>query len=136
MLEEVGKRPGGDPGAAFSVRPFSFQARRAEGMTITFSADERVPVDVLASTQRSLLEAGEELTRLIEQIRHGKFDEAKAAPGAVKDLKRALIAVIIGKRDAEQLCKQASGSAGAGALDFDAARDEIGRRLARLRDAR
>jgi len=104
-------------------------------MTITFSAGERPPVDVLASTQVTLREAAEELTRLIDQIRDGKLGEAKAAPEAVKDLKRALHAVIIGKRDAELLCKQASGTVGAGALDFDAARDEIGRRLARLRDA-
>ena len=77
----------------------------------------------------------EELARLINRIKDGKFQEAKATPDAVKGLQRALEVVVIGKRDVEKLCKQVTGTVGATSLDFHAARDEIGRRLARLRDA-
>ena len=104
-------------------------------MSINFSAGEKEPVDVLATTERTLIEAQEELARLIDRIKAGKFQEAKATPEAVKGLQRALEVVVIGKRDVEKLCKQVTGTVGATSLDFHAARDEIGRRLARLRDA-
>ena len=104
-------------------------------MSINFSAGEDAPVDVLATTETALVEAAEELARLIDRIKNGKFQEARATPEAVKGLQRALEVVVIGKRDVEKLCKQATGTVGTTSLDFLAARDEIGRRLARLRDA-
>ena len=104
-------------------------------MSINFSAGEKEPVDVVATTETTLVEAAEELARLIDRIKAGRFQEAKATPDAVKGLQRALEVVILGKRDVEKLCKQVTGTVGATSLDFHAARDEIGRRLARLRDA-
>ena len=107
-------------------------------MTITFSTGDKEPVDVLATTETALIEAAEELARLIDRIKQGKFQDAKATPDVVKSLHRALEVVVLGKRDVEKLCKQAAGTVGIGgatSLDFLAARDEIGRRLARLRDA-
>jgi hypothetical protein len=104
-------------------------------MSINFTAGDEAPVDVLATTETALVEAAEELARLINRIKDGKFQEAKATPDAVKGLQRALEVVVIGKRDVEKLCKQVTGTVGATSLDFHAARDEIGRRLARLRDA-
>ncbi len=104
-------------------------------MTIKFSAGEQAPADVLATTESALQDATERLSRLIDRIRAGHFQDAKLAPETVKELNRALQVVIIGKRDAELLRKHVTGTVGARALDFHAARDEIGRRLARLRDA-
>ncbi len=104
-------------------------------MTIKFSAGEEAPVDVLATTEHALKGAAEDLSRLIGRIRDGDFHDAKSVPKVIGDLNRALQAVVIGSNNAQKLCKQATGSVGAGALDFHAARDEIGRRLARLRDA-
>lgn len=104
-------------------------------MSINFSAGEKEPVNVLATTEAALIEAAEELARLIDRIKDGKFQDVKATPDVVKSLHRALQVVVLGKRDVEKLCKQVSGTVGATSLDFHAARDEIGRRLARLRDA-
>jgi hypothetical protein len=104
-------------------------------MSINFAAGDKAPVDVLATTEAALVDAAEELARLINRIKDGKFQEAKATPDAVKSLHRALEVVVLGKRDVEKLCKQVTGTVGATSLDFHAARDEIGRRLARLRDA-
>jgi hypothetical protein len=104
-------------------------------MSINFSAGEKEPVNVLATTEAALVDAAEELARLIDRIKAGKFLEAKATPDAVKGLHRALEVVVLGKRDVEKLCKQVTWTVGATSLDFHAARDEIGRRLARLRDA-
>ena len=104
-------------------------------MSINFSAGEEVPVNVLATTEGTLKWAAEELSRLIDSIRAGNLDEARAVPRAVRDVNQALQAVVIGAQNAEKLCKQATGTVGAASLDFLAARDEIGRRLARLRDA-
>ena len=104
-------------------------------MSINFSAGEKEPVDVLATTEAGLVLAAEELSRLINRITEGKFQDVKATPEVVKSLHRALEVVVLGKRDVEKLCKQAGGTVGATSLDFHAARDEIGRRLARLRDA-
>ncbi len=104
-------------------------------MSINFSAGEDEPVDVLATTETALVQAAENLARLINRIKDGNFQEAKATPEAVKGLHRALEVVVLGRRDVEKLCKQVSGTVGATSLDFHAARDEIGRRLARLRDA-
>ena len=104
-------------------------------MSINFSAGEKEPVNVLATTENTLIEAAEELARLINRIKAGKFQEAKATPDAVKGLQRALEVVILGKRDVERHCKQVSGSVGTGSLDLHDARDEVGRRLARLLDA-
>ena len=108
-------------------------------MSINFCAGEKAPVDVLATTEAALVDAAEELSRLINRIKDGRFQEAKATPDAVKSLHRALEVVVLGKRDVEKLCKQVTGQVGgivgATSLDFHAARDEIGRRMARLRDA-
>ena len=104
-------------------------------MSINFSAGEGLSVNVLATTEGTLKWAAEELSRLIDSIRAGNLDEARVVPKAVRDVNQALQAVVIGANNAEKLCKQAAGTVGATSLDFHAARDEIGRRLARLRDA-
>ncbi len=135
MLEEVGKRHGGNPGAAFSFP--DAQARKAgwARMSINFSAGDETPADVGDMTETMFREAAEELTRVINQIKAGKFEEVRATPSAVKDLKAAFQLVMEERGRIDKLRKHVAGTVGARALDFHAARDEIGRRLARLRDA-
>lgn len=94
-----------------------------------------MPVDLLAATEGYYREIAEELVLAVEAIRKGRHSEIKAAQQAVKDL-RALFQMVMEERTkVERLRKQAAGAVNGHAIDFDAARDEIGRNLARLRNA-
>ena len=104
-------------------------------MTIEFSSGDGPPVDLLAATEDMFREAAEDLVRARRELRAGRMDEVKAAVQAVKDLKAALHLVMEERARVEKLRRQVGGVGPDHALDFDAARDEIGRRLARLRDA-
>ena len=104
-------------------------------MTIEFSSGDGPPVDLLAVTEDMFREAAEDLVRAKRKLQAGKMDEVKAAVQAVKDLKAALQLVMEERARVEKLRRQVGGVVHDYALDFDAARDEIGRRLARLRDA-
>ena len=77
----------------------------------------------------------EELVTAVNAIKRGKLDDAKAAASAVRDLKAAYFLVMDERGKVEKLRKQVAGHVGTGSLDLSAARDEIGRRLALLRDA-
>jgi hypothetical protein len=80
----------------------------------------------------------EELMSAVNSIKSGSLDEVKTALVAVRELRQALAWAMEERANLEKRNKTiASGyDDGAGALELDAARDEIGRRLARLRDAR
>lgn len=80
--------------------------------------------------------AAGELFGALKGIRRGRIDESKAASQAVKDLKQALEWVMDERNRCEKYRKSAAGVVGTRAHDLDAARDEIGRRLACLRNAR
>ncbi len=135
MLEEVGKRPGGDPEGRF----FISLVRRAWGdrhqMTIEFSAGDETPDKVLAVTGDWLREAAEGIAETVQAVRGGDLPRVKDAEAHVKALRAALQLFIEERGRVEKLRKQVAGAVGTGGLDFDVARDEIGRRLARLRDA-
>ena len=103
-------------------------------MSIKFSAGDEAPV-VLAATETFLKDAVEDLAAAIAAVREGKLGDAKAAMLAVKDFKQAFYALMEERSRVEKFRKQIAGNVGAGSLDLDAARDEIGRRLACLRDA-
>jgi hypothetical protein len=108
-------------------------------MTIKFRDGDAPPVDVLAATEEYLREAAEELVRTVNAVRAGKIGEVKAAQQSVRDLKTLFQMVMDERTRVDKLRKQVAGvldGAGHGhAFDFGAARDEIGRRLACLRDA-
>jgi hypothetical protein len=136
MLEEVGKRLGGVPAAAFSFGSCGGHERRIkQDMTIHFSTGEAPPVDLLAATEQLYHETAQELARALKAIRDGRFDEIKATVQVVRDLKAAFQMVMDERGRFDKLSKQLSGRIGSGTLDLDAARDEVGRRLARLRNA-
>lgn len=104
-------------------------------MTIQFSAGDEPPVDLAEFTENLLREAAEELAQTLQRIRLGKLEEAKATPGLVRTVKNAFEMVQEERGRLDKLRKQVAGTVGTRELDFHAARDEIGRRLARLRDA-
>ena len=104
-------------------------------MTIHFSAEDGPPVDLVEVTEGLLREAAEELARALQKIKSGKLEEVKATPALTRNVKDAFELVQEERGRFEKLRKQVAGTVGTRALDFHAARDEIGRRLARLRDA-
>jgi hypothetical protein len=104
-------------------------------MTENILAEADRPVDLLAETEDLYRLAAEDLARARRGLRGGRPEEARAALQAVKDLKQAFEWVMDERTRIEKLRKQVAGVVGTNALDFDAARAEIGRRLACLRDA-
>ena len=104
-------------------------------MTVKFSAGDDPPVDLLAETEGLFRETAEELIQAVRKVKAGHYSDAKAATQAVKDLKVALEMAMDERTRVEKLRRQVTGAVGSQALDLDAARDEVGRRLARLRDA-
>jgi hypothetical protein len=104
-------------------------------MTITFRVEDNAPVDVLAETQALYREAAEGLIRALKRLKADPAGEAKAVGLAVRELRTALEWVMDERTRVDKLIKQATGAVGDRALDFGTAVDEIGRRLACLRDA-
>jgi hypothetical protein len=92
--------------------------------------------DVLAVAEGLYREAVIELHRAIAALRDGQITEVKAAQTAIRDLRATALQVLEERGKVDKLRKQIAGEVGAGGvLDFGAARTEIGRRLACLRDA-
>ncbi|MGV8953700.1 MAG: hypothetical protein ACOH2M_21560 [Cypionkella sp.] len=104
-------------------------------MSIHFSQGDEPAVDMLDEVLKLYRFTAEELVTAVNAIKAGKLDEAKAAAGAVRDLRAAYFLVMDERGKVEKLRKQVAGAVGTGSLDLSAARDEIGRRLALLRDA-
>ncbi|MBA3911562.1 MAG: hypothetical protein C0524_17200 [Rhodobacter sp.] len=105
-------------------------------MAVTTPGGGTVPEDVLVVTEALYRDAAVELYRVIEAVRSGAFGEVKAAQAAIRDLRATALHVLDERSKVDKLRKQIAGQVGAGgALDFDGARAEIGRRLACLRDA-
>lgn len=75
-----------------------------------------------------------EILSILTKLRTGEWD-ARDATQSIREMRGALRLVLEERVKIAELSKQAAGVAYDYALDFDAARAEIGRRLARLRDA-
>ncbi|MDO5528348.1 MAG: permease [Paracoccus sp. (in: a-proteobacteria)] len=78
----------------------------------------------------------EDLTRLRLKLQAGDMDELKDAVKLARELRSAAQLMLEERNKVDKLRKDIAGVVGGGALDLDAARDEIGRRLACLRRAR
>jgi uncharacterized protein YPO0396 len=104
-------------------------------MKMTFSGEEAAPADLIAETEEMYRDVAAELAAALRDVRRGKGAEVKTAVQAVKDLRAALQMVMDERTRVEKLRKNVAGVVRDYALDFDAARDEIGRRLACLREA-
>ena len=103
-------------------------------MTIQFGAGNKPPVDLLAFSEGLFKDAADELSRALEAVQAGELATLRPATQLVKDLKEAFKHVMDERKRIDGVREQTTRH-GIGALDFDAARDEIGRRLACLRDA-
>lgn len=104
-------------------------------MTMVFSVGDETSRDLVAATEDMFREAAEEFYLALRKVRGGESGEVKAAMAAVKDLKAAFQLAMEERTRVDRLRKQVGGAEAGQCLDFDAARDEIGRRLACLRDA-
>jgi hypothetical protein len=99
------------------------------------TAGNGVPEDILLATEQMYQDAASDLSAAMAALREGRVGEVKAAMLAVKDLKLAFQLVMDERTRVDKLRKQVAGVAGDCTHDFEAARDEIGRRLAKLRAA-
>lgn len=105
-------------------------------MNIGISGGETGPEALLQATENYYRELALELVTATQKVREGELSEVKSAVQAVKDLRVAFQMVMDERTRVDKLRKQIAGVAGGACeLDFAAARAEIGRRLARLRDA-
>lgn len=104
-------------------------------MTKNYSDGEPPAIELLTETENLYRDIAGELAEAMRGVRRGDLREAKVAAQAVKDLRSAFQMVMDERTRVEKLRKQVAGSVGVGELDFDAARVEIGRRLACLRTA-
>lgn len=78
----------------------------------------------------------EDLTRLQDSLRKGEVSEVKNAVRAARELRSATQLMLEERNRVERLRKKIAGDAGSCGFDLEAARNEIGRRLACLRRAR
>lgn len=104
-------------------------------MDMDFSGGDETPADLLEETEALYREMAEELAQALRGMRRGEAKDAKAAVQAVKDMRSVFQMLMDERTRVEKLRKQVAGTVRGHELDFDAARAEIGRRLARLRDA-
>lgn len=116
----------------------------SSGMTISFDRGAKAPegpfvtdpaVDVVTIADELFQSFAGDLTRLRRKIQAGETDDIKESAKLVRDLRAATQLVLEERNRVDKLRKDVAGTVGAGALDLDAARDEIGRRLACLRRA-
>lgn len=96
--------------------------------------EEVAGMDPVAASTLLLSETVEVVRLLMEQVRAGDFGRLDELAREQANLRKALAAAILERQHAQRLRRDEPADA-AGALDLDAARAEIGRRLARLRSA-
>ena len=97
--------------------------------------DDLLPEDLLLVTHRHFSRSVMVLDGIIDQIRAGDLGRAKDVAEQLRQLSKALQAALEERARVEKLRRQETGAAAGQALDFAAARDEIGRRMACLRAA-
>jgi hypothetical protein len=104
-------------------------------MSFFSTTGNHTPVDLTAATEALYQDVAEELIRAITAIQAGEIDQIPNAKAAVKELRATFLIVLEERNKVEKLRKHVAGAVGTGTLDLSAARDEIGRRLALLRNA-
>lgn len=132
------KRHGNFPGAAFFMSPLR-RAGKAGKIGMADAAAQKTG-DPAA---RALLEDAEQhyrrtiraLYEVIEEIEAGNTERARMLRGALSDLGKAAQTAFDERLRVEKRLNADSGAVSGQALDLDAARAEIGRRLDRLRAA-
>jgi len=107
---------------------------------MTSEPDDEVVTDRLARAERDFATVADvydtlsgELSALLAEVRDGKTARASRLKIVAGDLARAA-AVLVRERERLDALRAGGPDAGTiGDIDLDAARDEVGRRLARLR---
>lgn len=108
-----------------------------ETQAAEIAAGGALPQEVLDFTEELFRIAVGDLGSILAEIRDGRFEAAKEGKRALRDLTSMSMQVLEERRNVEKFRKHIAGSLrGITELDLDAARDEIGRRLACLRAAR
>ncbi|THD84366.1 hypothetical protein E7811_01015 [Aliigemmobacter aestuarii] len=97
--------------------------------------DEMPPRDLIEVAEGLVAAAASDLWELHERVRTGELQTLKEALAAARELRAACQTLMDERAKVEKLRKQVAGVTTGHAFDFGAARDEIGRRLACLRDA-
>ncbi len=96
---------------------------------------EKVSADeLLAETENMLARAAVQFSKVVRRLEGHDVVAPKAATGAMDDYTAAFHRAMSERDKVVKLRNQISGTVGGRALDLDAARAEIGRRLACLRD--
>ena len=109
-------------------------------MTVKFTGADgagagQSTVDFLSEIEALYREAAAQLFSALKSVKKGNVEDAKVAMSAMRDLKQAIDWALSERNHVEKTRKQCAGAVGATEHDFSGARDEIGRRLAVLRDA-
>ena len=91
--------------------------------------------DPLAATIALFDETAEVVRHLLERVKAGELGRIDELGREQAGLRRALAATVLERQHARRLKQEEDGVAEGQLLDLGAARAEIGRRLARLRDA-
>lgn len=131
-----GKAAGGEAYCTFRFARTGAAWGHAGTMTISFT-ESGATQDALELAEQLFEVAVGDLNDVLRAIRDGRYEAAREGKRAVRDLADLSRMVLEERRNVEKLRKQIAGAVGAGTgLDLDAARDEVGRRLALLRNAR
>jgi hypothetical protein len=91
--------------------------------------------DFIPEVEGLYRDAAEELFRTLDELKLGRTEALKPLVGQIRDLRAAVQLVMEERAKVAKFRKQDDGVVYHYALDFEAARTEIGRRLACLRDA-
>jgi hypothetical protein len=104
-------------------------------MTVRVSVEEPSIRTLIQQTDDLFFTIAKEISDATEKIKLGEFDNLKDATRSLKDLRMALQLAMEERAKLAKFDKEKAGVVYDYALDFDAARIEIGRRLAFLREA-
>ena len=104
-------------------------------MTARVTVEEPSIKTLIQQTDDLYFVIATEISAATEKIKQGEFDNLKDATRSLKDLRMAFQLAVEERAKLAKFDKEKAGVVYDYALDFDAARAEIGRRLARLRDA-
>jgi hypothetical protein len=104
-------------------------------MSMNFSFTGGPPEEILAKAEQLLATAENELLEAINSLKSGDAQAGQVIERSTQTMMRALGIIVTERANLEKLGRKIAGAVGTGTLDLHGARDEIGRRLACLRDA-
>lgn len=90
---------------------------------------------LVAYTELALESAIDDLGSLMNGLKEGRFEEVRDVQKVMRGLRESFNNAVAERKKVEQLRREIAGSVGDRDLDLRSARDEIGRRLALLRNA-